>query len=25
LLPYQDKPDEHTLVISDWYREEGID
>ena len=24
LLPYQDKPDEHTLVISDWYREEGM-
>ena len=24
LQSYQDKPAEHTLVISDWYREEGI-
>ena len=24
LLPYQDKPAEHTLVISDWYREDGM-
>ena len=24
LQQYQDKPAEHTLVISDWYREEGI-